>query len=166
MGKPSDTRAKRIEGWKNWFRLRRQWGWNLKPIKTQTTSALSRAAKEFDLDPNKKSEREALLHVLADIAFGKAGRPRGSKKWTGRVAIQLGDDYRGVERDFPKLRRKQVIAKIKELHPERYKHITAETIRQRLPKAILMHELYYEKRRYDAMMEDRPEEDKPNDDDE
>ena len=165
MGKPSDTRAGRIERWKNALRFRTRWDRYLKHIETLTMPALSRAAKEFDLDPNKKSEREALLHVLADVAFGKAGRPRGSIKWTGRAAIQLGDDYRRVERDFPKLKRKQVIAKIKELHPERYKHITAETMRQRLPQAILMHELADEKHRFDAMMDDRPDEDEPDDDD-
>jgi hypothetical protein len=143
MTKKSDTRARRIENWKFKLRFRERSSLDSR-IQLNLQEALLRAAKEFDLDPDSELDRKLLLYVLADVAFGKVGRPRGLLKWDVVALVQLGEDCRRIERDFPKIKGARLAAKIKDLYPEVYRDTSVEMIRQKLGEARIAEEDYRE----------------------
>jgi hypothetical protein len=96
---------------------------------------LCEAAKFFDLDLKNETERSALLGILAGVVFNKPkkGRPQHNKgKWDVLTLIQLAVDCNNVKTDKHGISDKKAAAEIKRRHPARYKHNSAEMIRQNL----------------------------------
>jgi hypothetical protein len=109
---------------------------------TTLPQSLDIAARVFELDLSDDQQRERLLHLLAEMVFGKAkrGRRKDSKSWTGRKLIELAlldEDYCYDKISDAKIA-KLIFAEHKEFH-------SAETIRRRLPEARTMLELWREK---------------------
>jgi hypothetical protein len=99
--------------------------------------ALCEAAKFFNLDLKKETERSALLGILSIIIFDKPkkGRPRQHKgKWDVLTLIQLAVDCNNVKANTPGISDKRAAAEIKKRHPGRYKHDSAEMIRQNIAR--------------------------------
>lgn len=126
----NNTRAKRLKQWQD--DLRRSW-----PNLTDD-SALLRAAKYFGLDPIR--DADLLLRVLADVLFGKAGRPKGSKKWDSSKLLQLAHHHLEVKWHSPKLSDKRAMVEVKRRYPEHYRHDTEEMMRQMLQAARNQHD--------------------------
>lgn len=124
MTKRADTRTARLRRWRDDIR-RLNGGYC---ITERQREALRRAREYFGPLDNQIT----LLYILADIVFGKAGRPRGSKKWSYDRLVQLDDDCRRVKSQFPKLTDKQAVTVVKRQHPKRYRDDTPESMRQRL----------------------------------
>ena len=55
-------------------------------------NSLDIAAKTFELDLAYDHDKDLLLRILADIAFGKRalGRPKGTKRWNSASHFMLG----------------------------------------------------------------------------
>jgi len=99
---------------------------------------LSEAAEFFDLDLKNETERGALLGILAAVVFNKPqkGRPpQHKRKWDRLTLIQLAVDCNNVKADTPGISDKKAAAEIKKRSPARYKHNSAEMIRQHLKSA-------------------------------
>jgi hypothetical protein len=129
MTKKSDTRARRIEHWKAVL-CGHGARFPLVPKNPKTHPTVLMAAKLFGLDPSKEPDMATLLYVLADVAFGKRGRPKGSKKRWRRELIQLAQDCYDVKKDMPNLSDTKAMVVIKQRHPQRYRHTSAEMMRQ------------------------------------
>jgi hypothetical protein len=115
------------------------------------------AAAGFGLDPNVPSQREKLLHILAEAIFapGKKGRPRESlTAWPSSRLITLGRIYEKTKKKNPRLSDAKIAKLIKDEHRE-FKHDQPEQIRQRLRKAHRYYESWEECQDYD----DEPPED-------
>jgi hypothetical protein len=104
--------------------------------------SVAAAAKHFGLDPNDARQREKLLWLLADVAFGrgKKGRPKGSKTSWGSRFLTLGGIYAQKKYKNPNLSDAKIAKLIKSEHDE-FKNDDVEQIRQRLRAA---HEGYQE----------------------
>jgi hypothetical protein len=76
-----------------------------------------------------------LLHILADVLFGKAGRPKGSKKWDSSKLLQLAQHHLEVKWHSPKLSDKRAMIEVKKRYPEHYRNTTEEMMRQMLRAA-------------------------------
>jgi hypothetical protein len=99
---------------------------------------LSEAAEFFGLDLKSDTERGALLGILAAVVFNKPkkGRPSQHKrKWDTSTLIQLAVDCNNVKANTPEISDKKAAAEIKNRNPARYKHNSAEMIRQQLKSA-------------------------------
>jgi hypothetical protein len=99
---------------------------------------LSKAADFFGLDLSKSEQKALLLEILADVVFGeeKKGRPRTQKrKWDRLTLIQLAVDCNKVKAETPGISDKKAAGLIKDQFPVRYKHASAEMIRQYLADA-------------------------------
>jgi|SRR5262249_14636419 len=99
---------------------------------------LSKAADFFGLDLSKSEQRQLLLNILADVVFGeqKKGRPRAKKrKWDVLTLIQLAVDCNKVKAEAPGISDKKAAGLIKNHFSGRYKHASAEMIRQYLADA-------------------------------
>jgi hypothetical protein len=113
--------------------------------------ALAAAARYYGLDPKDPRQRETLLYALADALFEsrKRGRPKDSATaWDGRRLVTLGEIYVKKKKQYPRLSDAKIAKLIKAEHDE-FKNDDAEQIRQRLRKAHLGYELYWEKKRED-----------------
>ena len=105
---------------------------------TMPSPPLCEAAKFFDLDLKNETERNALLGILAAVVFNRPrkGRPQQNKgKWDVLTLIQLAVDCNNVKTDTPGISDKKAAAEIKRRHPARYKHNSAEMMRQNLKLA-------------------------------
>jgi hypothetical protein len=105
------------------------------------------AAAKCGLDPNVPSQREKLLHILAEAIFapGKRGRPKGSTTaWgntpRGHRLLLLGEIYAQTKYKNPKLSDAKIAKLIKAEHKE-FKNEDVQQIRQRLRTA---HEQFQE----------------------
>jgi hypothetical protein len=99
---------------------------------------LSKAADFFGLDLSKSEQRALLLDILADVIFGeqKKGRPPAKKaKWDRLRLIQLAVDCNKVKAETPGISDKKAASIIKHNFSNRYKHASAEMIRQYLADA-------------------------------
>ena len=99
---------------------------------------LYKAAESFDLDLANQAQRDALLGVLATIVFSEPakGRPRQQiGKWDRLTLIQLAVDCNNVKADTPGISDMKAAAEVKARYPGRYKHNSAEMIRQKLKLA-------------------------------
>ena len=121
----NNTRAKRLERWRG--DLGRGWP------NPNDDSAVRRAAKFLGLEPGRDSD--LLLHILADVLFGKAGRPKGSKKWDSSKLLQLAHHHLEVKWHSPKLSAMGAMIEVKKRYPEHYRNTTEEMMRQMLRAA-------------------------------
>lgn len=106
-------------------------------------SALSRNVGEplaqaflfCDLDPNKISHWRALASAMAEVIFKKSGAPQ---KWDESALVMLAIDIRIVQRDQPKLKSHQNIARalIKSKATNRYRDYKIDDLRKRVSKAL------------------------------
>ena len=100
--------------------------------------SLNRAAEIFDLDLSVDAQRALLLQILADVLFAesKKGRPPAKKaKWDRLRLIQLAVDCNKVKAETPGISDKKAASMIKHNFSNRYKHASAEMIRQYLADA-------------------------------
>jgi hypothetical protein len=135
--------AKRLERWTNDVR---RWNGTTFTLQQRSIEALSRAEKHFGLDRKNEHDRLHLLYILADIVFGvgRRGRPPASKKWKSNKLWQLAKDHIAVKKDLPKLSNTKAAEQIKKRYPDRYKHTSAEMVRQMLPEAHFEREFWEE----------------------
>jgi hypothetical protein len=99
---------------------------------------LSRAAEFFDLDVKDELQRATLLTILADVVFGEApkGRPKKhSRKWSRFRLVRLAVDLEKIKGGLPNLSDRKATALLKKKFPKRYKHNSAEIIRQNASEA-------------------------------
>jgi hypothetical protein len=100
--------------------------------------SLNRAAEFFGLDLSVEAQRALLLQILADVIFAesKKGRPPAKKaKWDRLTLIQLAVDCNKVKTETPGISDKKAASIIKRDFSSRYKHASAEMIRQYLADA-------------------------------
>jgi hypothetical protein len=98
--------------------------------------ALEKAAKYFEtLDLTDPEDRDELLHILAEVLFGRdvAGRPTGQKQWTEKKLARLGRLEIEIKQKYPKLKGDSKIAKI--IVTEHKEFQSADVVRRRLPDA-------------------------------
>jgi len=94
---------------------------------------LPNAAKFFGLNHNNPAHRILLLYILADVVFWVApkGRPSGAAKWDKEKLFLLGIRAKQVGG----LGGKNTAQELKKRFKEDYRHVSIETIRQRLHAA-------------------------------
>jgi len=99
------------------------------------------AAKAFELNLDDERDRNLLLRMLADIAFGKRalGRPTGTKRWNSATHFILGFHADLILRKNPKTSFPRLAKQIKALHASTYKDTTELALRTELPIA---HKIY------------------------
>jgi hypothetical protein len=116
--------------------------------------ALVAAARFFKLDLAQNHNRQILLHVLADVLFGKRrGRPKGSNsKWHRARRFLLVMIYEKAKTAFPEVSDAKIAKLISERGP--FKGENPEQLRQRLIAA--RRELADERRRISARRGHRP----------
>jgi len=97
------------------------------------TAALGKAAEFFGLDLKDEAQKATLLTILANVVFGEApkGAPRKHKrKWSRFRLVRLAVDMEKIKEGAPHLSDKKAAALLKKKFPKRYKHNSAEMIRQ------------------------------------
>jgi hypothetical protein len=96
------------------------------------------AAEFFGLDLKNEAEEAALLTILADVVFNRpaAGRPRQHRgKWNVFRLTRLAVDLEKMKAESPGISDKKATDLLKKKFAKRYRHNSAETIRQNLRAA-------------------------------